>query len=146
MKKYILLFGLLMVAIMASCDDDNFNNNNKYLPNYSFQVPVDMSSPLYSQLKFAGNAVYVSTVTSGINGIFVTNTGTGFTAFEASCPNQPLDTCSRLTLNGIMATCPCDNVEYFLYTGQPTGGVKVQYGLKPYRVQQISENELLISN
>lgn len=144
MKKYILLFGLLMVAILASCDDDNFNNNNRYLPNYNFQVPVDMSSALYSQLKFTGNAVYVSAVNAGINGIFVTNTGTGFTAYEASCPNQALTNCSRLTLNGVMATCPCDGVEYFLYTGQPN--TKMEYGLKAYRVQQVSENELLISN
>jgi len=142
MKKYILLF--LLIGLLSGCDSDNFSNNNRYLPNYNFQVKVDMDLPLYSQLKFTGNAVLVTTLGAGINGVIVTNTGTGFTAYEASCPNQALTNCSVLTINGIMAKCPCDGVEYFLYTGQAT--TKVEYGLKPYRIQQISQNVLQISN
>lgn len=144
MKKYILLVVLVMVAFVSSCNSDDWNNNNKYLPNYSFQVKIDMELPLYNKLKFTGNAVMITLAGAGINGVIVTNTGTGFTAFEASCPNQELSTCSMLSLNGIMAKCPCDDVEYFLYTGQSS--TKVQYGLKPYRIQQISDTELLVSN
>jgi len=142
MKKYILL--LLILPFLTNCSKDDFNNNNKYLPNYNFQVNVDMSLPLYSQLKFTGNAVVVTIDGAGINGVIVTNTGTGFTAFEASCPNQALTSCSRLTVKGIIATCPCDKVEYLLYTGQAK--TKVQYPLKPYKIQQASADLLIISN
>jgi len=145
MKKYILLVVLVVVAFMSSCDSDNLNNNNRYLPNYNFQVKIDMELALYNKLKFTGNSVLVSTAGVGINGVIVTNTGTGYTAFEASCPNQELTACSMLSVNGVMAKCPCDGVEYFLYTGA-ADKTKVQYGLKPYRIQQISENELLVSN
>jgi nitrite reductase/ring-hydroxylating ferredoxin subunit len=144
MKKYILLFVLVGVAFAVSCDKDDLNYNNKNLPNYSFQIKIDMSQPLYNELKFTGNAVMVTMAGAGINGVIVTNTGTGYTAFEASCPNQPLTSCSMLTLKDIMAKCPCDNVEYFLYTGEAT--TPVQYPLKPYRIQQTSSTMLLVSN
>jgi nitrite reductase/ring-hydroxylating ferredoxin subunit len=142
MKKYILL--LITLSFIMGCSSDEFSNNNKYLPNYNFQVKVDTNLPLYNQLKFTGNSIVVSTAGAGINGIIVTNTGTGYTAFEASCPNQPLTNCSMLSVNGIIATCPCDNVEYFLYTGEAK--TPVQYPLKPYRIQQASESLLIISN
>jgi nitrite reductase/ring-hydroxylating ferredoxin subunit len=143
MKKYILLF--LLIGFLTGCDSDNLNNNNRYLANYNFQVKVDMDLPLYNQLKFTGNSKLITISGAGINGVIVTNTGTGYTAYEASCPNQPLTACSVLTINDIIATCPCDNVEYFLYTGAAQG-IKVEYPLKPYRIQQISENILMISN
>lgn len=142
MKKYILF--LVTLSFIMGCSNDNFNNNNKYLPNYNFQVSVDMDLPLYSQLKFTGNAVMITNAGAGINGVIVTNTGTGYTAYEASCPNQALTSCSMLTINGIVAKCPCDNVEYFLFTGQAK--TPVQYPLKPYRIQQTSQSILVISN
>lgn len=146
MKKYILLFVLMVVAIAASCGSDDFNNNNKYLPNYSFQIPIDMDLPLYSQLKFINSPVRINIEGAGINGFVVTNTGSGYVAFEASCPNQPLTACSMLTTKqgDIMATCPCDGVKYSLLTGFATSDV--QFPLKAYKVQQTSATMLLVSN
>lgn len=142
MKKYIVL--LVALAFIAGCSKDDYNNNNKYLPNYNFNIEINTDLPLYNQLKFPSNPVRVTIAGAGINGVIVTNTGSGYTAFEASCPNQPLTSCSVLTINGIFAKCPCDGVEYNLFTGQAS--TAVQYPLKAYRVQQIGENVIMISN
>lgn len=137
MKKIILLF--LTTISFYSCSDNGFNNNNPYLPNYSFTVDINMDLPTYSNLKYVSNAVYYSGV--GIKGIFIFNTGSGYNAFDAACPNQAISNCSKMTLNGINLVCPCDNQEYSLFTGQG----KLQYPLKQYRVEVIG-NTLRVYN
>lgn len=127
-KKYLLI--LLFLPIVLSCDSDNFNNKNPYLPNYGFSVNIDINLPAYSQLQFASNAIYYPF--EGIRGLIVFNTGSGFVAFDAACPNQALDACSTMELETITAICPCDDAEYSLFTGQSEG---LQYPMKQYRVQ-----------
>lgn len=127
------------------CDKDDYRNNNRYLPNYNFSVDINMDLPLYNQLNFISSPVIIYQDGVGINGVIVMNTGGGtFKAFEASCPNQDLSSCSALTLKDIMAVCNCDQVEYSLFTGQ--ANAKVEFTLKEYRVQQISANILRVSN
>ncbi|WP_414000036.1 Rieske (2Fe-2S) protein [Flavobacterium sp. W1B] len=126
MKKFLLIFSLFV--IFSGCSDNGFNNKNPYLPNYSFAVDINMNLAAYSKLKFVSNAVYYSGV--GVKGIYIFNTGSGYNAFDAACPNQALSNCSTMTLKGINVVCPCDNEEYSLFTGQG----KLQYPLKQYRV------------
>ena len=142
MRKYLLL--LIAVAFLSSCSKDDYNNNNRYLPNYAFSINIDMSLPLYSSLQYTSNPVYIGQAGIGIRGIIVMNTGGGYTAFEASCPNQELSSCSTLQINGINAVCPCDDVEYNLFTGLATS--EVEFPLKPYRVEIISENVIRVYN
>jgi nitrite reductase/ring-hydroxylating ferredoxin subunit len=133
MKKLILL--LLIVPFLIHCDDENFNNYNPYLPSYQFSVTINMSLPSYSILKFASNAKLVLDQGGGVNGIIVFNTGSGYRAFDSSCPNQELTSCSMLQISGFNVVCPCDDVQYSLFTGQAVG-TQTQYPLKSYRVEQ----------
>lgn len=142
MKKYIFLF--IVLPFLGACSKDDFRSNNRYLPNYNFSIDINIELPLYSQLQFPANPVRVNQAGIGINGIIVTNTGSGFRAFEASCPNQDLSTCSMLVINGINAKCPCDEVEYSLFTGLAT--TKVEFPLKEYRVQQMGPNMIRVYN
>lgn len=141
MKKYIFL--LFILPLLFSCERDNVRMVNRFLPDYNFSIGIDMSLPLYSQLRFTGNPVYVNQAGIGINGIIVMNTGGGYVAYEASCPNQPLDNCSRLELNGIIAVCPCDDAEYNLYSSQAAGK---EYPLKSYRIEVISPTFIRVYN
>lgn len=127
MKKIALL--LLLFPLLMACEKDHFNNNNPYIPNYSFSEQINTSLPAYSQLQYPGNGIYYGG--AGVRGVFVFNTGSGYTVFEATCPNQAMTSCSTMTLNGINAVCPCDNAEYSLFTGQSAG---LEYPLKQYRV------------
>ena len=131
MKKIIPLF--LISLLFFSCSDNGFNNKNPYIPNYNFTVTFDMNYPAYSNLKYASNAIYYAGPDVGPKGIYVFNTGSGYNAFDAACPNQALSSCSTLTLDGINVVCPCDDEEYSLFTGQG----KLQYPLKQYRVEVI---------
>jgi len=142
MRKYISL--LLVITAGLGCDSDDFRSNNRYLPNYNFSIDINLDQPLYSQLQFPANPVLITQAGIGINGVIVTNTGSGFSAFEASCPNQELSACSPLQIDGINAICPCDEVEYNLFTGQAS--TEVEFPLKPYRVQQTGPNMIRVYN
>ncbi len=140
MKKYILL---VLVAVFFSCDKENFNNKNPYLSNYAFTYNINMNLPQYNSLKFPSNAVYINAGNTGVRGVFVFNTGSGYVAFDAACPNQALSSCSTMTLNGINAICPCDDVSYSLFSGQASG---MEYPMKQYRVEQLDDFNLRVYN
>ncbi|MEZ7505134.1 Rieske (2Fe-2S) protein [Flavobacterium sp. Arc2] len=139
MKKHLLL--LVLLPFFFGCSDSGFNNKNPYLPNYTFTIDINMNLPAYSNLQYPSNAVYYSG--AGIRGIYIFNTGSGYNAFDAACPNQTLTSCSTMTLKGINVVCPCDNTEYSLFTGLSQAGL--QYPLKQYRVE-VNGNVLRIYN
>lgn len=141
MKKYILL--LLAVIFINACSNDDGRNQNPYLPDYNFSIDINKELPLYSDLLFVGKPVYIGQQGIGISGIIVMYTGSGYTAFDATCPNQAITSCSFMDINGINAVCPCDDVEYSLFTGLGAG---VQYPLKSYRVEVVSTNIIRVYN
>lgn len=130
MRKLILLLNLLLV--FPSCDENTINNNNPFIPNYSFTINIDTNLPTYNPLSFAGNGIKIAQSGIGVRGIFVFNTGSSYVAWDVACPNQALGNCSNMTLNGTNAECPCDNKLYSLYTGQSAG---MQYPLKQYQTE-----------
>jgi len=129
-KKLVLL---LFAALAFACSGDEFNNRNPYIPSYAFSTQIDMNLPAFSNLLYPSNAKYYNDGNTGVRGIIIFNTGSGYNAFDAACPNQDLGSCSTMTVNGIMAHCNCDDAEYSLFTGQ-TNEPNHQYPMKPYRV------------
>ena len=127
MKKYSFFF--LLLVLLNSCSEQAVRNNNPYLPNYTVLLDINLNLPEYSNLKFVSNAVLIPA--KGVRGVVVFNTGSGYNAFDAACPNQALSSCSTMTVKGINLLCACDNEEYSLFTGQG----KLQYPLKQYRVE-----------
>ena len=138
MKKYFLF--LIAFPVLFSCSTNSPKNNNPYLPNYPVNVDVNMSLPSYSSLLYVSNAVYIPN--QGVRGVIVFNSGSGYNAFDAACPNQALSSCSTMTIKGINALCVCDNAEYSLFSGQCAGK---QYLLKQYRVE-VNGNLLHVYN
>lgn len=130
MKKIIVL--LLVSLIVNSCSDNKTVTSNPYLPNYTFSVDVNLDLPGNNDLNFAGNGISITQQNVGVRGVFLFNTGSGYTAFDMACPNQPLATCSTMTRSGIDAVCSCDSKKYSLYTGLSAGQ---QYPMKAYRVE-----------
>ena len=138
MKKYFLI--LIAFPMLFGCSTNSIHNNNPYIPNYSFTIDINMNLPAYSKLLYVSNAVYISG--QGVRGIIVFNSGSGYNAFDAACPNQALSTCSTMSINGIYAVCACDSAEYNLFSGQSAGK---QYSLKQYRVE-VNGNILRVYN
>lgn len=143
--RYLLYLILIAVLPLTSCEDDDRRYNNPNLIDLNFQVEVNLNLPQYSQLQFVGNSATLSSF--GIKGIVIHNVnGNQFTAFELSDPNHPPSSCSKMTISGIEASCPCatDDNRYSILTGQPLSG-NGEYGMKPYRLER-DGNILLISN
>ncbi len=138
MKK---LSFFLIFTILLACNKEQVYQN-PYLENVSFSIQVNMDLPEYALLKYANNSVLIRNV--GIKGVLVFNTGTSYTAFEASDPNHYPSDCSIMQPNQFTCQCPCENNTYSLFTGQLTQG-SGQYSLKPYRISRNGQI-LYISN
>ncbi|RSK41813.1 hypothetical protein [Mangrovimonas spongiae] len=137
--KNALLLGLFAFIFVTSCsksDDDNDNNQN--LPNVAFDTGtlINTNLPQFNNLTFPNNPVVIDNSAYGINGIVVMNTGSGYNAFEITDPNHNLRTCSKLTVEGIIATCNCDDDNsYDVLTGLGREGTTGQYALRRYFVE-----------
>ena len=146
MKKTLL--AIFAILIMGGCSHSETKYKNPYLPNYSFSITVDMNLPLYSGLRSPINPVPINDGNGGIKGIIAMKISeTNYVAFEQACPNQYLSDCSKMTLNGVTAVCPCDDAVYSLFDGQPSDeSLGLQYPMKPYRVEVISPTAIRIYN
>lgn len=141
MKPY---FYLLLFIIFASCSKNSVDKNCNFLLDIGVSLQLNLNLPQYSQLQFPSNPVYVTNAGNG--GIIVTNTGTGFVAFDAADPNHAPSSCSTLSISGIFGTCGCDDKnEYNLFNGIPKDSGSLRCALKAYRVEQ-NGNTLLIFN
>ena len=128
---------LIPFVLLASCSSDNVTQN-PYLPNYEFNTGslINTNLPQYSQLKFAGNSLILNSP-YGINGVVLYYAGgENYNAFEITDPNHQLSTCSKLTVEGIIATCSCDDGNsYDLLNGIGREGTTGTYPLIRYRVE-----------
>jgi len=133
MNRKIVL--LLILFGMIACEADDEIRNNPFLTDVSFRHSINLNLPEYNNLNFPGNSY--SSYNHGLNGVVVYNINNNqYTAFELSDPNHQLSNCSRLTVQGIIATCSCgDGNSYNILTGELSTGTG-QYSLKPYRVRK----------
>ncbi|TFG77287.1 MAG: hypothetical protein E4H26_03525 [Flavobacteriales bacterium] len=112
------IWGLILMLLLLACSNDR-SNRNPYLQEIVFRFDLNLNLPLYSPLSNDFNVVYVGSSGVGTRGAFVINVGFDqFRAFEASCPNHAPNDCSTMILNGLVATCPCEDYEYTIVTGQ----------------------------
>ncbi len=118
--KSILIASLIVVSLFSCKNDDSVNNTNPYLlSNPLVSAQLNLSLPQYDPLKFPGGSVILSQ--QGIEGVIIYNVNNSlYTAFELSDPNHLPNNCSQMTMDGIIATCPCpsDTNEYEVVTGQ----------------------------
>ncbi len=143
MSRNLYIAFICSIVLLACSKSDNITNNNPFLPNYPVDLTINLSLPQYTNLQFPSNVVYINNGLAGIRGVFVFNTGSGYVAFDAACPNQALSSCSTMTINGIKAVCACDDAEYSFFNGQAAGQ---QYAMKQYRVQQVNPTTLKVYN
>lgn len=133
MKKKLSLLFLYLALMACSSTDDNLRNNPN-LPDLNFRLQLNLSLPEYNDLQFSGNS-YV-TYNYGVKGIVIYNINNSqYAAFELSDPNHPPSDCSGMAVNGVIASCGCDDNKYNVITGELSEG-EGQYTMKPYRIQR----------
>lgn len=136
MKRLLLL--LLLSPIFWACgnnDDDNINDNNPYINPPPVNLNLNLNLPEYNPLRFPGNSVVL--FNQGIKGIIVYNVNNSlYTAFDLTDPNHIPSNCSKMTVEGIIATCTCgDGNSYDIVTGQHQNNQNA-YPMLQYRVQR----------
>jgi len=142
MKKIFSLLVIFSVITACSSSDDQVQNNPN-LADLNFRFQIDLSLPEYNDLQFPGNSF--ATYNYGVRGIVIYNINNSqYTAFELSDPNHPPNSCSGMTVNGVIATCGCEANQYNVITGEIIEG-EGQYTMKPYRVQK-SGNRIEVFN
>ena len=147
MRTFFLI--LVSFFIISACSkSDDSNNNNAFLPNIAFDTGnlINTNFPQYNNLLFAGNYIVLNKP-YGINGtVLFYAGGTNYSAFELSDPNHRLSTCSSLTVNGIIASCDCDDDNaYDILIGLGQEGTTGQYALKRYFVE-VNDNIIRVFN
>lgn len=135
MIQKVCSFFILLLVFNSCSTNGNDRIDNPNLINVSFRLNINLNLPEYNSLNFPGNSY--STYNTGINGVVVYNiNNTQFTAFELSDPNHPLNECSTLRVQGVIAKCDCnDGNSYNILTGELTNG-SGQYTMKPYRINK----------
>ncbi|WP_044401878.1 hypothetical protein [Lacinutrix sp. Hel_I_90] len=139
MKNKTPLFILIIAVILSACsknDDDNNQSNNPNIPRAVFDTGTSINTnlPQYNQLQFPNNNVIIDN--AGINGVILHFSGNAYSAFELSDPNHPINSCTTLSVNGIIATCGCDDGNaYEVLGGAPQQGTTGQYTLVRYNVE-----------
>jgi hypothetical protein len=143
--QHKLLVLLTLLCLIACGGDDSPNNNNPNLLNPLINLNLNLNLPQYNPLKFPGNSLILNG--EGIKGIVIYNVNnTLYTAFELSDPNHIPSNCSKMTVNGIIASCPCtsDSNTYDIVTGQHQSN-ETLYPLQQYFAVRNGDN-IQVSN
>ncbi|EZH74850.1 hypothetical protein ATO12_08920 [Aquimarina atlantica] len=143
MKKTLFFAGIFLIL---SCGSDDNGDNNQFLPPSSVNYQINLNLPQFNSLKFPSNHLVDNSENGSIKGVIIYNIdNTQYAAFELSDPNHAPSSCSTQTIDGITATCNCDDGNsYNIITGQQTSG-DGQFGLRRYNVRR-EGNILFISN
>jgi hypothetical protein len=146
MKNICVLILLLFTLIACDSDDQSINQYNPYLSNPpQVNITINLNLPQYNNLNFPGGSATITT--QGIRGIIVYRLNDDlFTAFEIADPNHFPNDCSRMTINGIEASCPCPDDEnvYNIVTGQHKT-LPNNYPMLGYRIERTG-NTIRITN
>ena len=126
---------MFFLILFVACSNNDEIKSNPYIPNYSFNTDnlINTDLPQFSQLKFANN--YITLHDSyGVNGIVLYYFGGDqYSAFELTDPNHIPSPCSLLNVEGIIATCTCDDGNsYEILGGLGREGTTGNYTLKRY--------------
>jgi len=117
--KYTICLLLAGFLIMSCSKSDDRRADNPNLVDPLVSLNLSLSLPEYNGLNFPGNSVIINQ--QGIKGIVVYNVNNDlYTAFDLSDPNHPPNSCSRMTVEAPIASCPCesDSNEYNIISGE----------------------------
>lgn len=132
-------FYIICFLFLTACSPDNNITKNPYLPNYKFDTGnlINTNLPQFSQLKFANNFIILNGSDYGIKGVVLFYAGgTNYNAFELTDPNHQISACSKLNVEGIIATCNCnDGNSYDILNGVKREGTTGSYSLIRYKVE-----------
>ncbi|MEL4308828.1 hypothetical protein [Joostella sp. CR20] len=133
--KY-LVYCLLALVSLTACSSDDASYDNPYLAEPNFNYTINLSLPQYANLSVPGSTAYINQPNVGLRGVFVMNVSGSYRAWEAACPNHPIESCSTMTLSDVTCECSCEGYLYELAGGNLI--VDFQGEGKSYPLQEYS--------
>ncbi|MBT3873102.1 MAG: hypothetical protein HOF75_10790 [Flavobacteriaceae bacterium] len=136
MKMKKIAFFLLISLGLLSCSNNDDKIQNPYLVVPLVNLSLNLNLPEYTDLKFPGGSFIVNN--QGIKGIVVyCVSDTQYFASELSDPNHSPNSCSKMEVTGIIATCSCDDGNTNdIITGQFTPPNNEKYPMLQYRAER----------
>ena len=136
MKMKKIAFFLLISLGLLSCSNNDDKIQNPYLVVPLVNLSLNLNLPEYTDLKFPGGSFIVNN--QGIKGIVVyCVSDTQYFASELSDPNHSPNSCSKMEVTGIIATCSCDDGnKNDIVTGQFTPPNNEKYPMLQYRAER----------
>lgn len=133
-----IFFSLLFLFAITSCDKDdgnNINDVNPFIVEPLVSLTLNLNLPQYNPLLFPGNSVVVNS--QGVKGVIIYNVNNSlYTAFDLTDPNHNPSSCSRMSVEGVIASCTCgDENTYDIVTGQHQTDPDT-YPMLTYRIQR----------
>ena len=133
-----IIFSLLFLFVISSCNKDdgnNVNDINPFIIEPLVSLSLNLNLPQYNSLLFPGNSVVINS--QGVKGVIIYNVNnTLYTAFDLTDPNHAPSSCSRMSIEGVIASCTCgDENTYDIVTGQHQMDPDT-YPMLPYRIQR----------
>lgn len=144
MKNKIFLLIITVLIISCSKSDDK-RERNPYLTDPLVSLNLNLNLPEYNPLRFPGNYVITN---QGIKGIVVYCVSEDlYLAFDLTDPNHAPNNCSRMEMNGVIASCPCesDDNTYYITSGQHISEPDTKYPMQQYRAER-NGNSVIINN
>lgn len=137
-----IIIAILFLFLLGSCSSDDFFIESPYLPYAPVDIEINLNDPHFRILKEYEGAVFLDDGYSGVLGVVIFNSGAGYRAYEAACPNHAVRDCSTLQFDGNLLYCVCENVDFSMHSGNALNG---GYRLREYSVQTY-RNTLTIHN
>ena len=136
MKMKKIAFFLLISLGLLSCSNNDDKIQNPYLVVPLVNLSLNLNLPEYTDLKFSWGSVIVNN--QGNKGIVVyCVSDTQYFASELSDPNHSPNSCSKMEVTGIIATCSCDDGNTNdIITGQFTPPNNEKYPMLQYRAER----------
>lgn len=127
----------LMGLLLVSC-----GKQNDAVPYVPVNVTIQRADPRYNSISSAGSII---TLSGGVAGIVVYNTGSGIVAFDRCSSYQPEKTCAVTVDEGLFTvTDPCSGSKFSLLDGSPVKAPAIR-SLRSYTVI-ITQFEIRIVN
>lgn len=150
-SKIWLLLGV-SALLLSNCKEDDVNTNTDFFTPVQVYLNINLNLPNYTALGNVQGFVYEP---GGNRGIIIYHTVFNeFVAFDRTCPHNPGDSCSTVSVDSSSAffRCgkynpawvPCCNSKFDPATGSPLEG-PAKRALKQYFVRQDGGN-LIVTN
>ncbi len=133
-------FYFLIFILVGACSDPAPND---LLPDTPVDITINLNNPEFNSAQIPGGW---ATISGGIKGILLYNKNGTYVAFDRACPHLPPASCSAMTFDGLLLTCPCDDSTFNIFNGGVSQTDGVNYSAREYHVQAVNSMSLRITN